>query len=66
MNTNLQVGKEYRVVKAPQGEYLTVGGVYVLDSLSKSTVGLHRSSDGAGTYVTRWAVGTGRIVLEAL
>ncbi len=67
----MKQGERYKVVSAPAGEYLTVGDVYEMDYLGKSTVGLHRPRDaahkaGAGTYVQRRHIESGRIVLQAV
>jgi len=60
----MKQGNLYRVTKAAPGSYLTVGEIYRCDSLSKSSVGLHRPTNGAGTYVPRWQIQSGEILLE--
>lgn len=46
-----QAGKLYRVTKCPHWEYLTVGEVYKSDGYKGKCVGLHRLTDGGGTYL---------------
>lgn len=46
-----EVGKLYKVKAAKEWQYLTVNEVYKCDSKSKTCIGLHRPTNGAGTYV---------------
>lgn len=57
-------GKQYRVVKRPELEYLTVGAVYVADYTDGDTIGLHMLRNGAGTFIRFRDVLDGTIVLE--
>lgn len=56
-------GALYRCTQCPPGEYLTVGEVYRATVAGpqnprqprRGSVGMHRETDGAGTYLSAWA-----------
>lgn len=61
---NIELGQVYKVTANRINEYVTVGQVYLCDAASSDCVGLHRVSDGAGTYVPRWKIEGGYVALE--
>ncbi len=56
----VKVGQLYHAIHVPIGEYLTVGETYTADMVGRNVIGLHRPTDGSGTYVQSKRV---RIVL---
>lgn len=64
-NPILKLHNLYRVKTASPGEYLTPGEIYELDALSRTSVGLHSPTTGAGTYVRRRNIGHSVTIEEA-
>lgn len=62
----IEYGQLYQVTKNSINEYVTVGQVYRCDGVASDCIGLHRVSDGAGTYVPRWKIDQGYVTLAAV
>jgi hypothetical protein len=52
--TQCQHGKIYRVTALRKMEYLTIGEVYKASGSGMICLGLHRVTDGAGTYLRQY------------
>lgn len=60
----IEHGARYRVTANTIGEYLTVGETYQCSTVERKHVALHRTTDGAGTFVPLWKIRRGFVMLE--